>query len=124
MNPSYSEALLVDGPLIFISGQLPTTPDGSLADGDAVEQTRQVFRNLDSALGEYAANLRHLAKLTYYLRHIADLEDVRRVFDEFLHHPRPASTLVEVSGLVDSRYLVEIDAVACLPRGDSATWAT
>ncbi|MBB6173047.1 2-iminobutanoate/2-iminopropanoate deaminase [Nocardiopsis mwathae] len=120
MTRNYSAAFLADGPLVFVSGQTPQAPDGSVA-GDAVEQTRQVFRNVESALAPYQADLRHLVKVNYYLRRIADLQAVRQVLNEFLvQEPRPASTLLEVTGLVDSRFLVEIDAVASLPRPDGS----
>ena len=119
MAQRYSDAVAADGPLVFVSGQLPLDSDGLVADGDAQTQLRQVFRNIDTALAKHGADARHLVKLTYYVRHMADLDDLRRVVEEYLvHEPRPASTLVEVSGLVDPRFLVEADAVACVPRGD------
>ncbi|WP_017592584.1 RidA family protein [Nocardiopsis potens] len=117
MAKNYSDGFVADGPLLFISGQVPEAPDGSVAEGDAVAQTRQVFRNIEAVLGAHGADIRHLVKVNYYLRHIADLQSVRQVLREFLvHQPRPAATLVEVTGLADSRYLVEVDGVACLPR--------
>jgi len=113
---NYSPARLAEGPLIFVSGQVPEDADGSVAEGDAAAQVRQVLANIESALAPYGADLRHVVKCTYYLRHIADLPALRQVLAERLvHHPRPAGTLVEVSGLLDSRYLVEIDAVAVRP---------
>ncbi|RCV48649.1 RidA family protein [Marinitenerispora sediminis] len=117
MSERYSPSLVAEGPLVFVSGQVPEAPDGSVAEGDAAEQARQAFRNIAAALAPHGADLRHVVKLTYYLRHIADLDGVRSALEEFLvHRPRPASTLVEVAGLVDTRYLLEIDAVATLPR--------
>ncbi|GAA1761479.1 RidA family protein [Streptomonospora arabica] len=121
MAQRYSDALVADGPLVFVAGQAPMDADGMVAVGDALAQTRQALRNVDSALAEHGADVRHLVKLTYYLRHMADLDEVRRAVDTYLvHEPRPASTLVEVSGLVDSRFLIEVDAVAVLPRGRGA----
>jgi 2-iminobutanoate/2-iminopropanoate deaminase len=122
MASNYSDTFLADGPLVFVSGQTPQAPDGSVADGDAVEQTRQVFHNIAVALERHGADLRHVVKLTYYVRHVADLQSVRQVLNEFLvFQPRPAATLVEVSGLIDSRFLIEIDAIAALPRASSGT---
>ncbi|TDQ53698.1 RidA family protein [Actinorugispora endophytica] len=120
MSKSYSPAVVADGPLVFVSGQVPEAADGSVVEGDATAQARQVLHNIEEALAPHGADLRHVVKLTYYLRHIADLPALRAVLAERLvHHPRPAATLIEVSGLLDSRYLLEIDAVATLPQRTS-----
>ncbi|MEY9213532.1 RidA family protein [Thermobifida halotolerans] len=116
MSKHHSSARVAEGPLIFVSGQVPEAADGSVAEGDATEQARQVLRNIEAALAPYGADLRHVVKLTHYLRHIADLPALRAVLAERLvHDPRPAATLVEVSSLLDPRYLLEIDAVAVRP---------
>ncbi|MFV2195885.1 RidA family protein [Nocardiopsis sp. LOL_012] len=116
MAATYSDALLADGPLLFVSGQLPQAPDGSVA-GTVTGQTRQIFRNMEAVLARHGADLTHLVKLTYYLRHITDLDEFRPALVSCLPGDlRPAGTLVEVNGLVNPRFLVEIDAVACLPR--------
>lgn len=116
MAKPYSDALLADGPLLFVSGQSPQAPDGGIA-GDAGGQTRQIFRNMEAILARHGADLGHVVKLTYYLRHIADLDEFRSALLEALPEGhRPAASLVEVSGLVNPRFLVEIDAVACLPK--------
>ena len=116
MPNTYSDALRADGPLLFVSGQVPLAPDGGVA-GDAGGQTRQIFRNMAAVLARHGADLGHVVKLTYYLRHISDLDEFRSaLLDSLTGGHRPAASLVEVSGLVDPRYLVEIDAVACLPR--------
>lgn len=116
MAELYSDALLADGPLLFVSGQIPEASDGEIA-LDITGQTRQIFENLTEILDRHGAGPGHLVKLTYYLRHITDLEDFRAALLECLPDGHlPAATLVEVSGLVHPRYLVEIDAVACLPR--------
>lgn len=116
MAKPYSDALLADGPLLFVSGQSPEAPDGVIA-GDVAGQTRQIFRNMEVILARHDADLGHVVKLTYYLRHIADLSEFRTALLESLPEGhRLAASLVEVSGLVNPRFLVEIDAVACLPR--------
>ncbi|GAB3489394.1 RidA family protein [Nocardiopsis coralliicola] len=118
MAQNYSDAVVAHGPLVFVSGQLPEAPDGSVAEGDAAGQTRQVLRNLEAVLEAHGSGLDRVVKFTYYLRHIADLQPVRQVLAEVLvQRPRPAATLVEVTGLADSRYLLAVDAVATLASG-------
>ncbi|PSK95658.1 enamine deaminase RidA (YjgF/YER057c/UK114 family) [Murinocardiopsis flavida] len=117
MSRIYSPSFIADGPLVFVSGQVPAAPDGSVAEGDAVEQARQVFRNIGAVLDSHGADFSHVVKVNYYIRRLSDLADLRNVMGEFLREPRPASTLVEVSGLIDPRFLMEIDAIATLPRG-------
>ncbi|WP_159941927.1 MULTISPECIES: RidA family protein [unclassified Nocardiopsis] len=115
MAKPYSDALVADGPLLFVSGQTPEGPDGEIA-GDVAGQTRQVFRNLEEVLARHGAGLRHLVKLTYYLRHVSDLDEFRDALVACLPEgTRPTASLVEVSGLVDPTFLVEVDGIACLP---------
>ncbi|MFD6951191.1 enamine deaminase RidA [Nocardiopsis sp. TSRI0078] len=118
MAKPYSDALLADGPLLFVSGQVPEGPGGEVA-GDVAGQTRQIFRNLEAVLARHGADLGHLVKLTYYLRHISDLDEFRGALVECLPEGhRPAASLVEVGGLVNPAYFVEIDGIACLPSGE------
>ncbi|MFL1376129.1 RidA family protein [Nocardiopsis protaetiae] len=116
MAKPYSDALIADGPLLFISGQVPVGPEGEVA-GDIGGQTRQVLDNIEEILARHGADLTHLVRLTYYLRHISDLEEFRSaLLSRLPDGHRPTATLVEVSGLIDPTYHVEIDGVACLPR--------
>src|SRR5699024_482142 len=115
MATPHSDALLAHGPLLFLSGRSPEAPDGDVA-GDVAGQTRQIFANMEQDLHEYGSDLRFLVKLTYYLRHIVDLDEFRAALGECLPDGvRPVGTLVEVSGLVDPRHLVQVEGVACLP---------
>lgn len=114
MATPYSDALLAPGPLLFLSGRSPEAPDGDIA-GDVAGQTRQVFANMERDLREHGSDLRDLVKLTYYLRHIADLDEFRTALRDCLPDGvRPAGTLVEVSGLINPRYLVQVEGIACL----------
>ncbi len=116
MAKPYSDALTADGPLLFISGQVPVGPAGEVA-GDIGGQTRQVLSNIEAILARHGADLSHVVRLTYYLRHISDLEEFRSaLLSRLPDGHRPTSTLVEVSALIDPTYMVEIDGIACLPR--------
>ncbi len=115
MAQPYSDALVADGPLLFVSGQTPEGPEGEVA-GDIAGQTRQIFANMEGVLARHGADLGHLVKLTYYLRHISDLDELYSALSACLPEThRPAASVVEVSALVDPAHLVEIDGIACLP---------
>jgi enamine deaminase RidA (YjgF/YER057c/UK114 family) len=112
----YSHAVIGEGRLVAISGQLPVDREGALVDAsDALVQARQVFTNLGRALSAAGAEPRDLLRLTYFLTDLADIGEVRTARDEFLAAvARPASSLVQVAGLVLPGARVEIDALAMI----------
>lgn len=112
----YSHAVSASGRLIVVSGQVPLDADGNLVGaGDPEAQVRQVFRNIAAALADANATMADVIKLGFFLTDLADLPVVRRVRDEFIEVATPpASTLVQVSGLVNPEFRVEIEALAAL----------
>ncbi|RJQ79484.1 RidA family protein [Pseudonocardiaceae bacterium YIM PH 21723] len=112
----YSHAVSATGTLIVISGQVPLDENGVLVgEHDPEEQIRQVFRNVRAALAAANAGMEHLIKITIFVTDLADLAAFRRVRDEFVDTARPpASSLVQVSGLVDPRFRIEVEGLAVL----------
>ncbi|WP_338424523.1 antibiotic biosynthesis monooxygenase [Sphingopyxis kveilinensis] len=107
------------GRLIWLSGQVPRTPDGThVAPGDFVSQLEQVFRNLDIAAREAGGRFADIVKLNYYCRQDVDralLRHVNRVRGEYIDPARPpASTFLFVSALAWPEWLIEIEAVLAL----------
>jgi enamine deaminase RidA (YjgF/YER057c/UK114 family) len=80
--------------------------------GDVRAQTRQALRNVDATLRAAGGTLRHVVKITFYLTDIRDKTAVWDVRKEMFGDHRPASTLVEVSHLVDPEARLEVEAVA------------
>ncbi len=112
----YSHAVAFSGRMVAISGQVPLDGQGKLAgQDDPRAQVRQVFDNLTAALAAAGAGMGHVVKLTVYLTDLADLEAFRQVRDEYISLDKPpASTLVQVSRLVNPAFRVEIDALAAI----------
>lgn len=112
----YSHAVAFDGRMVVVSGQVPLDAQGRLVgEGDPRAQMRQVFDNLAAALAAAGAGMEHVVRLGVYLTDLADLPVFREVRDEYLPADRPpASSLVQVSGLVHPAFRVEIDALAAL----------
>ena len=102
---------------VYISGQVALDGAGELVGpGDVAAQARQVFENLQAALGSVGAGFEQVVKLTFYLVDATQMPAVREVRDRYVDTARPpASTAVEVRRLVRDDLLVEVEAVAVLP---------
>lgn len=114
----YSHAVSFTGRMVVISGQIPLDADGRLVGpDDPPAQIRQVFRNLQVALAAAGASMTDVVKLTVFLTDMSDLNHFRAVRDEFVDGSQPpASTLVQVSRLVDPAWRIEVEALAALPE--------
>jgi enamine deaminase RidA (YjgF/YER057c/UK114 family) len=101
---------------VYISGQVALDGAGELVGpGDVAAQARQVFENLQAALGSVGAGFEQVVKLTVYLVDATQMPAVREVRDRYVDTARPpASTAVEVRRLVRDDLLVEVEAVAIL----------
>lgn len=112
----YSHAIAFSGQMVAVSGQIPLDREGRLVGAnDPQAQVRQVFENLSAALAAAGATMENIVKLTIYLTDLADLEVFRQVRDEFISSERPpASSLVQVSGLLNPAFRVEIEALAAI----------
>jgi enamine deaminase RidA (YjgF/YER057c/UK114 family) len=102
---------------VYISGQVALDGAGELVGpGDVAAQARQVFENLQAALGSVGAGFEQVVKLTFYLVDATQMPAVREVRDRYVDTAQPpASTAVEVRRLVRDDLLVEVEAVAILP---------
>jgi enamine deaminase RidA (YjgF/YER057c/UK114 family) len=108
----YSRAVRI-GPHVWVAGTTATGADGRIvAPGDASAQTRQVLANVRTALERAGARLEHVVRTRIFVRNVGDWESIGRVHGEYFGAIRPASTMVEVSGLVDPEMLVEIEVDA------------
>jgi 2-iminobutanoate/2-iminopropanoate deaminase len=111
----YTDAVKAGG-LLFASGIVPVDADGKLVgEGDVVEQTRQVFRNMELVLRAGGCGFADVVKVTTFLLDVNDRAKINPVRQEVFGEARPASTLVEVSALAVPGALLEIEAVAAIP---------
>ncbi|HEX9231483.1 MAG TPA: RidA family protein [Jatrophihabitantaceae bacterium] len=110
----YTHVVAATGRLIVISGQVALDQTGQLVGpGDPEAQARQVFENLRRCLAAADATFADVVKFTVYVTDLATMTAVRAVRDEYVDTTRPpASSAVQVAGLVLPELLLEIDALA------------
>ena len=114
----YTHIVEVTGPArtIYISGQIAYDKDGKLVGaGDMKAQAEQVFKNLQAALTAAGATFADVVKMNSYITDMSKVQTVRDVRAVYFKNAAPASTFVEVKGLVRPELLLEIEVVAVVP---------
>ena len=108
----YSRAVRV-GNVIHVAGTTATDEQGTLVGvGDPYAQTLQALRNIERALVRAGATLKDVVRTRLFVTDITRWQEIGRAHGEVFGAIRPASTMVQVSGLVDPAMLVEIEAEA------------
>ena len=113
----YSHGVTVSGPLLFVSGQVAFDSQREIVGlGDVEAQTVQVFENLKNVVTSAGSSLKDVVRLGVYLTDRQHLDQYRRGRERYFSEPFPTSSLVVVAGLILPDLLIEVDAIAVLPK--------
>ena len=108
----YSRAVRV-GDRIYVTGTTATDENSNVVGiDDAYAQTVQSIRNIERALNALDAGLENVVRTRMFVTDISRWEEYGRAHGEFFSEIMPATTMVEVSKLIDPRMLIEIEADA------------
>lgn len=108
----YSRAVRI-GPHVWVAGTTAVDERGEvIGEGDAHAQAEFVFAKIGRALKEAGADFRHVVRSRMYIVNLGDQDSVGRAHAAVFAGVRPAATMVQISGLVDPRLLIEIEVEA------------
>jgi enamine deaminase RidA (YjgF/YER057c/UK114 family) len=105
---------LVAGNHVSVSGTAPIMPDGGEPPSGAYDQAVRCLDIIEAALADAGAGLQDVVRTRTYLVDAADWEEIGRAHGERFSEVRPASTMVVVTGFLDPRWRVEMEADAIL----------
>lgn len=94
----FSQAI-VEGNMIFTSGQIYLTPEGRLLEGTIEEQVHQIMKNLQAILEAAGVSFKNVVKTTIYVTDMADYGKVNEVYGSYTEEPYPARETVCVKEL-------------------------
>ncbi|MGC8877431.1 RidA family protein [Thermus sp.] len=94
----YSQAVRAGG-FLFVSGQIPLSPEGNLVEGDIRAQTERVMENLKAILEAAGSGLHRVVQTTCFLADMEDFPAFNEVYARYFSPPYPARATVAVKAL-------------------------
>jgi enamine deaminase RidA (YjgF/YER057c/UK114 family) len=109
----YSRAVRV-GNVVEVAGTTAQDGDAITGGADVYAQTKRALEKIGEALAAAGASFADVVRTRIFVTDIAQWEAVGRAHGEVFSTIRPASSMLEVKGLIDARLLVEIEATAII----------
>lgn len=115
----YANGIAARGKMIFIAGQIGWNEQCTFESDDLVEQISQTLRNIVAVLQAGNAGPEHIVSMTWFLldrkEYSARLKEIGEAYRAIIGRRFPTMTALQVSGLIEDRAKVEIQAIAMIP---------
>lgn len=106
-----------EGRVVYLKGQVALDRDGGVVGkGDMPAQTRKTLENIRSVLAHVGGDMSDIMSLTHYVTDIAQFMETGDIRRAFFTAPFPVTTTVQVAALYDPDLMIEITAIAEVPR--------
>ena len=115
----YANGVAARGKQIFIAGQIGWNGQCVFESDDLVAQIGQTLQNIVAVAAAGGAGPEHIVSMTWFLldrkEYSARLKEIGTVYRDVMGRRFPAMTAIQVSGLIEDRAKVEIQAIAVVP---------
>jgi len=110
----YSRAVKV-GNTIEVSGTVASGPDGEVIGiNDAYEQTRYIYTKIEKVLQNAGSSMNDVVRVRMFVTDISRWQEYAKAHSEFFINIKPCNSMIEVKGLIEREYLVEIEVSAII----------
>ncbi|WP_430895243.1 MULTISPECIES: RidA family protein [unclassified Paraflavitalea] len=110
----YSRAVKI-GNLIEVTGTVAVDDTGATVGvNDAYTQTAFIIKKIETVLKRAGAELKDVVRTRMFVTDISRWEEYGRAHGEFFKEIKPCTSMIEVKGLIDKEYLIEIEATAVI----------
>jgi enamine deaminase RidA (YjgF/YER057c/UK114 family) len=115
----YANGTAARGRMVFVSGQVGWDAQGQFVSDVLSDQVKQTLRNIVRVLKEAGADPSHVVRLTWFVlsrdSYLREVREIGAAYREIMGKNFPAMSVIQVSGFVEPRALVEIEATAVVP---------
>jgi enamine deaminase RidA (YjgF/YER057c/UK114 family) len=116
----YSNGVAARGRTVCVSGMIGWDAQGRFQTDDFIGQARQALENIVAVLAEADAHPEHIVRMTWYVldkrEYLARGAELGAAYRDVIGRHYPAMSAVQVSGLMEDRARVEIEATAIVPE--------
>lgn len=110
----YSRAVKM-GNIIEVTGTVAVDENSQLVGkGNAYEQTHFILGKIEKVLQQAGAGLTDVVRTRMFVTDISRWEEYGRAHGEYFRSIKPCTSMIEVKGLIEPDYLIEIEATAIL----------
>ena len=116
----YANGVMAQGQTVYLGGLIGWNSQQQFETDDFVEQVEQTLKNIVAVLQEAGARPEHLVRMTWFIldreEYLNRQSELGKVYRKILGKHFPAMSMLEVSGLMEKRAKVEIEATAVIPH--------
>lgn len=114
----YSRAVKI-GNRIEVTGTVAVDENNKLVgEGNAYEQTKFILGKIEKVLQKAGASMKDVVRTRMFVTDISRWEEYGRAHGEYFSRIKPCTSMIEVKGLIDPAYLIEIEASAVINQED------